>query len=75
MELWAIFGRHVQAVHDDLPRGGRPNPHDVAEGLVAQPKGRRPARTVVGAAFGADAVKSYEDRTHTIAPGLRVWLS
>jgi NAD(P)-dependent dehydrogenase (short-subunit alcohol dehydrogenase family) len=38
-----------------------PNPHDVAEaiaGLVAQPKGRRPARTVVGAAFGADAVNA-----------------
>ena len=33
-----------------------PNPHDVAEAiasLVAQPKGRRTARTVVGAAFGA----------------------
>jgi NAD(P)-dependent dehydrogenase (short-subunit alcohol dehydrogenase family) len=38
-----------------------PNPHDVAEAiasLVAQPKGRRPARTVVGAAFGADAVNA-----------------
>jgi len=36
-----------------------PNPHDVAEviaKLVAQPKGTRPARTVVGAAFGSDAV-------------------
>jgi NAD(P)-dependent dehydrogenase (short-subunit alcohol dehydrogenase family) len=36
-----------------------PNPHDVAEAiakLVAQPKGRRPARTVVGAAFGSDTV-------------------
>ena len=36
-----------------------PNPHDVAEAiakLVAQPKGTRPARTVVGAAFGSDAV-------------------
>src|SRR5262252_2541089 len=32
-----------------------PNPHDVAEaiaGLVDQPKGNRPARTVVGTAFG-----------------------
>jgi NAD(P)-dependent dehydrogenase (short-subunit alcohol dehydrogenase family) len=38
---------------------GAPNPHDVAEAiakLVAQPKGSRPARTVVGAAFGSDAV-------------------
>lgn len=36
-----------------------PRPHDVAEviaKLVAQPKGRRPARTVVGSAFGADKV-------------------
>jgi NAD(P)-dependent dehydrogenase (short-subunit alcohol dehydrogenase family) len=38
-----------------------PNPHDVAEAiarLVAQPKGSRPARTVVGAAFGADTVNA-----------------
>jgi NAD(P)-dependent dehydrogenase (short-subunit alcohol dehydrogenase family) len=36
-----------------------PNPHDVAEAiakLVALPKGSRPARTVVGAAFGSDTV-------------------
>ena len=36
-----------------------PNPHDVAEAvakLVAQPKGSRPLRTVVGAAFGSDIV-------------------
>jgi NAD(P)-dependent dehydrogenase (short-subunit alcohol dehydrogenase family) len=36
-----------------------PNPHDVAEAiakLVAQPKDSRPARTVVGAAFGSDTV-------------------
>ena len=38
-----------------------PNPHDVAEAiasLVAQPKGGRPARTVVGPAFGADTVNA-----------------
>src|SRR5262249_34368691 len=38
-----------------------PNPHDVAEviaKLVAQPKGSRPARIVVGVAFGADAVNA-----------------
>jgi len=38
-----------------------PNPHDVAEviaKLVAQPKGGRPARIVVGVAFGADAVNA-----------------
>lgn len=36
-----------------------PNPHDVADAiarLVTLPKGARPARTVVGAAFGSDAV-------------------
>jgi NAD(P)-dependent dehydrogenase (short-subunit alcohol dehydrogenase family) len=36
-----------------------PNPHDVAEAiakLVAQPKGSRTARTVVGQPFGADTV-------------------
>ncbi len=36
-----------------------PNPHDVAEAiakLVGQPKGSRPARTVVGAPFGSDIV-------------------
>jgi hypothetical protein len=38
-----------------------PNPHDVAEAvtkLIAQPKGSRAARTVVGAAFGADKINS-----------------
>jgi NADP-dependent 3-hydroxy acid dehydrogenase YdfG len=36
-----------------------PNPHDVADAitkLVAQPKGSRAARTVVGATFGSDKV-------------------
>jgi NADP-dependent 3-hydroxy acid dehydrogenase YdfG len=36
-----------------------PNPHDVAEAiakLVALPKGNRPARSVVGAAFGSDTI-------------------
>jgi NADP-dependent 3-hydroxy acid dehydrogenase YdfG len=36
-----------------------PNPHDVAEAiakLVAQPKGARAARTIVGTAFGSDTV-------------------
>ncbi len=35
-----------------------PHPHDVAEAvarLIDVPKGRRPARTIVGAPFGADA--------------------
>lgn len=36
-----------------------PDPHDIAEAiatLIATPKGERPARIVVGASFGADAV-------------------
>jgi NAD(P)-dependent dehydrogenase (short-subunit alcohol dehydrogenase family) len=42
-----------------------PNPHEVAEAiarLVAQPKGSRPARTVVGAAFGSDVVNEQTAR-------------
>ena len=38
---------------------GAPNPHDVGQAiakLVAQPKGQRPARTVVGADFGSATV-------------------
>lgn len=38
-----------------------PNPHDVAEviaKLIAQPKGKRPARTVVGADFGSATVNN-----------------
>ena len=36
-----------------------PNPHDIAEAianLIMLPKGSRPARTIVGAAFGSDTV-------------------
>jgi len=53
-----------------------PNPHDVAEAvakLVAQHKGSRPARTVVGAAFGSDTVNEQTApvQAHVIdAPGL-----
>jgi NAD(P)-dependent dehydrogenase (short-subunit alcohol dehydrogenase family) len=39
-----------------------PNPHDVAEAiarLIATPKGERPARTIVGAAFGSDVVNAH----------------
>ena len=38
-----------------------PNPHDVAAAIAAlidQPKGQRPARTVVGQPFGADAINA-----------------
>lgn len=38
-----------------------PNPHDIAEAILAlmnTPKGTRPARTVVGASFGADILNA-----------------
>ena len=38
---------------------GAPDPHDIAEAvakLVVTPKGDRPARTVVGASYGADVL-------------------
>jgi NADP-dependent 3-hydroxy acid dehydrogenase YdfG len=47
-----------------------PNPHDVAAAiasLVAAPKGTRPARTVVGAAFGADVLN---DATAPVQQGV-----
>jgi NAD(P)-dependent dehydrogenase (short-subunit alcohol dehydrogenase family) len=51
----AMFG-HFMAT---FQAADAPNPHDVAAAitkLVALPKGGRPARTVVGAAFGADTL-------------------
>lgn len=51
----AMF-RHFSA---SFQAPGAPDPHDVARAianLIALDKGRRPARTVVGAPFGADAV-------------------
>jgi NAD(P)-dependent dehydrogenase (short-subunit alcohol dehydrogenase family) len=53
-ELFAHFMQVFEAPN-------APNPHDVAEaivGLIAQPKGKRPVRTVVGAPFGADVVNA-----------------
>jgi NADP-dependent 3-hydroxy acid dehydrogenase YdfG len=52
----------VKTLTSTLEGKDAPNPHDVAEAivkLVAQSKGSRPARTVVGAAFGSD--KANED--------------
>lgn len=46
-----------------------PNPHDVATAITALiqvPKGKRPARTVVGASFGAD---SLNDATEPVQSG------
>lgn len=53
-KMFAYFMKVFQA-------SNAPNPHDVAEAiasLIAQPKGKRPIRTVVGAPFGADVVNA-----------------
>ena len=45
-----------------------PDPHDVAEEvakLIATPKGYRPARTVVGASYGADTVNGATEPVQT----------
>ena len=47
-----------------------PNPHDIAEAilqLIDAPKGQRPARTVVGASFGADTLN---DATAPVQAGV-----
>jgi NADP-dependent 3-hydroxy acid dehydrogenase YdfG len=53
----AMFG-HFMSVFQSA---SAPDPHDVAEAireLIALPKGTRPARTVVGTAFGSDTVNA-----------------
>ncbi len=47
-----------------------PNPNDIAaaiEGLISTPKGQRPARTVVGAAYGSDTIN---DATAPVQAGV-----
>jgi NADP-dependent 3-hydroxy acid dehydrogenase YdfG len=56
-EVGEIPDAIVKTLVSTLEGKDAPNPHDVAEAivnLVAQPKGSRPARTVVGAGFGSD---------------------
>ena len=56
-EVGEIPDAMVKTLMSTLEGKDAPNPHDVAEAvakLVAQSKGSRPARTVVGAAFGSD---------------------
>ena len=53
----AMFG-HFMTVFQSA---SAPDPHEVAEAireLIAKPKGTRPGRTVVGAAFGSDTVNA-----------------
>jgi len=56
-----IPGKMFASFTEMFSSAGAPNPHDVATAitaLVEQPKGRRPARTVVGQPFGADAINA-----------------
>lgn len=60
-EVGAIPGKMFETFTAIFSAEGAPNPHDVAEAisaLVARAKGSRPARTVVGQPFGADAVNA-----------------
>ena len=53
----AMFGHFMSVFRS----ASAPDPHDVAEAireLIALPKGTRPARTVVGTAFGSDTVNA-----------------
>ena len=54
-----IPGAMFQKLSTMLSGPDAPDPHDIAEAiaqLIITPKGRRPARTVVGASFGADTL-------------------
>ena len=56
-----ITGKMFATFTEMFSSAAAPNPHDVAAtvaALIAQPKGSRPARTVVGQPFGADAVNA-----------------
>ena len=56
-EIGTIPGKMVGTLMDLFQSEQAPDPHDVAEAiarLVAQPKGARPARVVVGQSFGTD---------------------
>jgi NAD(P)-dependent dehydrogenase (short-subunit alcohol dehydrogenase family) len=60
-EIGEIPGAMFKHFMETFQKPDAPNPHEVAEAiakLVAQPKGSRPARTVVGQPFGADTVNS-----------------
>ena len=58
-EIGAIPGKMFETFMGMFQSENAPNPHDVAAAiasLIDTPKGIRPARTVVGQPFGADAV-------------------
>jgi NAD(P)-dependent dehydrogenase (short-subunit alcohol dehydrogenase family) len=54
-----VPGKMFEAFRQRFASADAPDPHDVAAAIakvIAMPKGGRPARVVVGQAFGADAV-------------------
>jgi len=58
-EVGMIPGAMFETFTKKFQAADAPNPHDVADAiskLIAQPKGSRPARTVIGAPFGSDTV-------------------
>ncbi len=58
-EVGEIPGAMFQHFTTMFESSDAPNPHDVAEAIAAlidTPKGARPARTVVGASYGADTL-------------------
>jgi NADP-dependent 3-hydroxy acid dehydrogenase YdfG len=58
-EIGAIPGKMFESFMSMFQSENAPDPHDVAAAMVSlidTPKGSRPARTVVGQSFGADAV-------------------
>ncbi|MBL1292284.1 MAG: SDR family oxidoreductase [Thiotrichales bacterium] len=58
-EVGEIPGAMFQHFMSLFESADAPNPHDIAQAIVAlvdAPKGTRPARTVVGTAFGADTL-------------------
>ncbi|HTA80384.1 MAG TPA: SDR family oxidoreductase [Terracidiphilus sp.] len=60
-DLGAIPQKIAQTIASSFEGKNAPNPHDVAKairGIVEQPKGARPARTVVGESFGADVLNA-----------------
>jgi NAD(P)-dependent dehydrogenase (short-subunit alcohol dehydrogenase family) len=60
-EIGAIPAKMVQTLMDLFQSANAPDPHDVAEaiaGIVEQPNGSRPTRTVVGQPFGADTINA-----------------
>lgn len=65
-----IPGAMFQQFSTMFSASGAPDPHDIAEAiatLIVTPKGARPARTIVGASYGADTLN---DATAPVQAGV-----